>query len=124
MYHNLILKYMHVYQYKCLYAYKYPLVLNHFHCVQLFATLWTIARQAPLSMGFSRQEHWSGLSCPPLGDLPDAGIEPVSLMFPSLAGRLFTTRATGSQYINVYVYIWRRKWQPTPIFLPREFHGL
>ena len=53
-------------------------VLSHFNRVRLFAILWTIARQAPLSMGFSRQEHWSGLPCPPPGDLPDPGIEPVS----------------------------------------------
>ena len=46
--------------------------------VQLFVTLWTVAHQAPLSMGFSRQEHWSGLPCPPPGDLPDPGIEPSS----------------------------------------------
>ena len=44
----------------------------------LFATPWTIARQAPLSMGFSRQEYWSGLPFPPPGDLPNPGIEPVS----------------------------------------------
>ena len=49
-------------------------VLNHFICVQLFVTLWTVARQAPLSMGFSRQEYWSGLACPPPGDLPDPGL--------------------------------------------------
>ena len=46
--------------------------------VQLFATLWTVARQAPLSMGFSRQEYWSGLPFPSPGDLPDPGIEPGS----------------------------------------------
>ena len=43
-----------------------------------FATPWTVAHQAPLSMGFSRQEYWSGLSFPPPGDLPDPGIEPTS----------------------------------------------
>ena len=48
--------------------------------VQLFLTPWTIARQAPLSMGFSRQENWSGLPCPPPGDLLNPGIEPESLM--------------------------------------------
>ena len=47
-------------------------------CVQLFVTLWTIARQAPLSMGFSRQEYWSGLPFPSPGDLPNPGIEPRS----------------------------------------------
>ena len=50
--------------------------------VRLFVTPWTRARQAPLSMGFSRQEYWSGLPFPPPGDLPDPGIEPVS---PALA---------------------------------------
>ena len=48
-------------------------------CVQLFATPWTVARQAPPTMGFSRQEYWSGLSFPSPGDLPDPGIEPRSL---------------------------------------------
>ena len=69
-------------------------VLSHFSRVQLCATPWTVARQAPLSMGFSRQEYWSGLPCPPPGDLPNPGIEPVSLTSPALAGRFFTTSAT------------------------------
>ena len=60
----------------------------------LFVTPWTIARQAPLSTGFSSQEHWSGLPFPPPGDLPDTGIKPASFMPPVLAGRLFTTSAT------------------------------
>ena len=54
-------------------------------------TLWTVARQAPLSMGFSRQEYWSGLPFPPSEDLPDPGIEPASLMSPALASRFFST---------------------------------
>ena len=54
---------------------------------RLFATTWTVSRQAPLSMGFSRQEYCSGLPCPPPGDLPDSGIEPTSLISPALAGR-------------------------------------
>ena len=49
---------------------------------------------APLSMGFSQQEYWSGLPCPSAGDLPELGIKPVSLMSPSLAGRFFTTSNT------------------------------
>ena len=53
-------------------------VLSHFSHVRFFVTLWTVARQATLSMGLSRQEYWSGLPCPPLGDLPDPGIEPRS----------------------------------------------
>ena len=53
-------------------------VLSHFSCVPLFATLRTVAHQAPLSMGFSRQESWSALPCPPPGDLPNPGIKPLS----------------------------------------------
>ena len=53
-------------------------MLSRFCHVQHLATLWTVARQAPLFMGFSRQEYWSGLPCSPPGDLPDAGIKPVS----------------------------------------------
>ena len=59
--------------------------------VLLFAITWTVAHKAPLSMGFSRQEYWSGLSCPPPGDLPSPGIKPVSLMSLVLAGRFFAT---------------------------------
>ena len=69
-------------------------VLSRFSCSQLFVTLWTVARQAPLSMGFSRQECRSGLPCPPPSDLPDAGMEPASLLSPVLARRFFTASAT------------------------------
>ena len=62
--------------------------LNH---VQLFATPWTVAHEAPLSMEFSRQEYWSRLPFSTPGDLPDPAIEPTSLAFPALAGRFFTT---------------------------------
>ena len=62
--------------------------------VRLFATPWTVASQAPLSMGSSRQEYWSGLPCPSPGDLPDPGIKPPSLMSPALAGRFFTANTT------------------------------
>ena len=55
---------------------------------------WTVACQASLSMGFFRQEYWSGLLCPLPGDLSDPGTEPVSLISPVLAGRFFTTSAT------------------------------
>ena len=54
-------------------------MLSRFSHVRLCATLWTVARQAPLSMGLSRQEYWSGLPCRPPGDLPDPGVEPRSL---------------------------------------------
>ena len=53
-------------------------MLSHFIRVQLFATPWTVAHQAPLSMGFSRQEYWNGLPCLPPGDLPNPGIKPAS----------------------------------------------
>ena len=59
-----------------------------------FGTPWTLARQAPLSTGFSRQEYWSGLPCPPPGDFPNPGIKPPFLMSPALAGRFFTTDVT------------------------------
>ena len=62
--------------------------------VQLFVTLWPIASQAPLSLGFFRHEYWSELPCPSPGDLSDPGMEPMSLMSPALAGRFFTTSAT------------------------------
>ena len=57
-----------------------------FSRVQLFASLWTVARQAPLSMGLSRREYWRRLPCPPAGDLPDPGMEPVLFRSPALAG--------------------------------------
>ena len=69
-------------------------MLSCFSCVQLFATLWAIALQAPLSMGFSRQEYWSGLPYRPPEDLPDPGIEPLSFASPALVGRFLTTSAT------------------------------
>ena len=62
--------------------------------IRLSATPRTIARQAPLSLGFSRQECWSGLPCPPPGHLPNPGIKPMSLVSPALAGRVFTTGIT------------------------------
>ena len=69
-------------------------MLNHFSRVPLCETLWTLAHQAPLSVGFSREEYWSGLPGPPPGDPPDPGIELVSLVSPALAGTVFTTCAT------------------------------
>ena len=76
-------------------------VLSRFTCIQLCATLWTIARQASLSMGFSRQGYWSGLPCPPPGDLPSPGIKPTSLKSPALAGGFFTTGATWEASISL-----------------------
>ena len=59
-----------------------------------FATTWTVTHQAPLSMGFPRQECWNVLPFPTPGDLPDPWIKPTSLVSPALAGRFFTTSAT------------------------------
>ena len=59
-------------------------VLTAFSHVQLFATLWTVAHQAALSIGFTRQEYWSGLQSPPAEDLPNPGIEPASPVAPTL----------------------------------------
>ena len=70
-------------------------MLSHFIRVRFFATLWTVACQAPLSMGFSRQEYWIGLPFPSPGDLPYPVVLPESLKkSPALASGFFTTRAT------------------------------
>ena len=65
------------------------------HCVRLFAAPWTIARQAPLPMGLSRQECWSGLTFPPPGDRSDPGMELSSLAFSASVGRFFITEPPG-----------------------------
>ena len=69
-------------------------MLSPFSQFQLFVTLGTVPSQAPLPMGFSRQEYWSGLPCSPPEDHPDPGIEPVFLISPSWAGGFFTTNTT------------------------------
>ena len=69
-------------------------VLSRFSHVKLFVTPWTVAHQAPLSMGFSMQEYWSGLLRALPGGLPDPGTEPTWLTSPALAGGFFTTSAT------------------------------
>ena len=89
-------------------------LLSRFSCVQLFATLWTVACQSSLSIGFSRYEYWSGLPCLPPGDLPDPGTEPSSLVSAALTGGFFTTSATweaqyfcylSSQFIIKYLLV-------------------
>ena len=84
-------------------------MLSCFSCVQLFVTPWTIALQAPLSMGFSRQEYWSGLPCPPSGDLPNPGIEPESLRSPALASGFFN--GTPLQYSCLENPMYRAAWK-------------
>ena len=68
------------------------------------ATLWTVAHQKPLSMGFPRQENWSGLPFPPPGDLPNPGIKPESLVPPALAGGFFTTEPPGKPKATILQY--------------------
>ena len=75
--------------------------LSHFSCVWLFVTPWTGAHQAPLSMGFSRQEYQSGFPCPPAWDLPSPSLEPSPLTSPALAGRFFKS----ATWEPMYVYI-------------------
>ena len=76
------------------------------------ATLWTIACQAPLSMGFSRQEYWSALPCPPPEDLPSPGIESTSLMYSALGGGSLPLVPIGKPicvcvYIYIYIYMYK-----------------
>ena len=63
-----------------------------------FSAVWTVAHQAPLSKVFSRQEYWSGLPCPPPGDCPRPGTEPVSLASPAMAGGFFTTESPAREH--------------------------
>ena len=79
-------------------------------CPTLCEVLWTVARQAPLSMGFSRKEYRIGLLCPPPGDLPDPGTEPTSLTLPALAGGFFTSSTK-----------WEAHW---PAVLEKKWRGV
>ena len=115
--------------------------------VRLFATLWTVAYQAPPSMGFSRQGYWSGLSFSSPGDLANPGIEPGSptlqadaltseppgkpeppgspCIFMSRFGRWLGHEQCGRPWFNPWVgkIPWRRKWQSTPVPVPGKSHG-
>jgi len=77
--------------------YRCACVLSHFSAVQLFVTLWTIAHQDPLFLGFCRQNYWSGLPCPP-GALPNAGIRPMSPEAPALQVNYLLLSHWGSPY--------------------------
>ena len=88
-------------------------------------TPWTVTRQAPLSVGFSRQEYWTGVPSPSPGGLPNLGIEPASLASPSLAGRFFTTSTTwvGPSFCKPEKVATRnlpRRWRP---HLPQDVPG-
>ena len=80
-------------------------VLSHFSCVQFLATLWTLAHQAPLSIGFSRQEYWSGLPWLSLGDLPNPEIELASLMSPALEDGFLPLVPSGNPQAGLDHYI-------------------
>ena len=88
-----------------------------FSSIWFFVILWTVSLQAPLSMRFSRQKYWSGLPFPPLGDLPNPGIEPASPVSTALAGRFSTTEPPGkppSQIIQLLFKLlllcWGSEW--------------
>ena len=83
-----------------------------------FANPWTAAHQAPLSMGFSRQEYWSRLPCPPPGDLPYPGIKPMSATSPALTGELFTTNSTGFFFFSPQHLMNLKCFQPKIILKP------
>ena len=78
-------------------------ILSCFSHVQLFSTLWTVVWQAPLSMGFSKQEYWSGLPCPPPGDLPNSGIKPVAPVALALQVDSLLLSHRGSPLGNIFV---------------------
>ena len=102
----------------------WDLIISCFCCVWLFATLWTVACQAPLSMGFSRQEYWSGLPFPLPGDLPNPGIEPVSPVVPALQMDSLQLDHQGSPrvpWLGIKPVVEGRSLQQWAI---REFYGL
>ena len=92
-------------------------LLRRFSHVWLFETLWTVALQAFLSMGFSRKKYWSGLPCPPPGDLPDPGVKPMSPVAPALqadfyhwATREAQHKSKHTQKLTTFIFqtiIWR-----------------
>ena len=79
-------------------------MLSCFSPVQLFETLWIVARQAPQSMRFSRQEYWRGFPCPPAGDLPNTGTEPEPPVAPALQVDSFTAEPPGKP-ICIHMYV-------------------
>ena len=96
-------------------------VLNHCSRVWLFVTPRTVGHQAPLSMGFSRQEYWSELPCPPPEDLPYPGIEPIRS--PVLPGRFFTLVPPGKPK-HIHHHMWNRHWWKSALWLRELTLGL
>ena len=82
-------------------------MLSPFSHVQV-VTLWTVARQAPLFMGSSREEHWGGLPCPPPGDLPNSGIEAAFPVSPALAGGFFMAEPPRNPSACIQTYIFTK----------------
>ena len=86
--------------YTCVFVYTYVLC-----CIQLFATSWTVAHQAPLSMEFSRQEYWSGLPFPSPGDLPHPGIKSACFVSPALTDRFITAPPGKAHIVSSFLYL-------------------
>ena len=110
-----------------LFHFSFPFCINVCVCVCVrsvaqscltLVTSWTIAHQAPLSMGLSRQGYWSGLPFPPSGDRPYPGMETVSPASPSLVGGFFITKSPGKPlcilHIHLYPFICRRTFRMLP----------
>ena len=98
-------------------------MLSGFSRVHLIGTLWTVAHQAPLSMGFSMQEYWSGLLCPAPGDLPDPGIKPTFLPLLALAGGFFTISAAWEAFFSLLfcfklTFSCKYSWSPALFLAP------
>ena len=111
--YEFIVYHFYIYFYTFTPFYVSYIMLSCFSPVWLFVTPWTVAGQAPLSLGFSRQECWSGLPCPPPGDLPHPGIEPASFKAPALQEDSFTTKPPGKPL---------RHCQSNPSRLPGNLH--
>ena len=86
-------------------------VLSCFSYVWFFVTLWSVVHQDPLSMEFSRQEHWNVLPCPPPGDLPDPGIRPSYSLSPALANMFFTTEVKSLSHVWLFANPWTVAYQ-------------
>ena len=86
-------------------AWKWKVKMKSLSPVRLLATAWTAAYQVPLSMGFSRQEYWSGLLFPTLGYLPNSGIQPPSFKSPAQASVFFTTNTTSEAHVTLEIHI-------------------
>ena len=96
--------------------------LNRFSCVWLCATLWTVAHQAPLSMGFSRQEYWSGLPCLPPGDLPDPGIQHLLSFLHWHVGSLPLVPPDSKSTAHFYYSIYSPSLRNVPLVWPLRGH--